>query len=231
MTIGGLALSGTILIFFLWLAWRFLRGAIQSLDFFWNVVRARRNHFNNIKPGPVALIGKVVSMQPLISEETGRKGVYLAYSADKWQAPATTSTGIVGQWLRAEQGEQAVPFEITDGNHLIKIDPHQATFLAPNLLKEFEYAGDRIRYSETLIEEGAEVLVIGQAEVQGGFEASSEYRGHSYQIVVAGKGKRNLEIVDTGGVILRATIQMCLRLSLLVLNVVVIGWLGWLIGK
>lgn len=174
-----------VLLVFLALAFVWLARATGRLVMLcWRAIRARRGGFDRLPTGPVALRGRVVSIDTLISPETGRKGVYLSYTADRWQRTATLG-GLVGQWIRAESDEQAAPFELTDGNASVLVDPHGAMVLVPlevSLVPQPD--SSLVNYREGIIEEDAELIVMGNAIQKGGFEASSPYRGHSYRSVI-----------------------------------------------
>jgi hypothetical protein len=173
---------------------RSLRAAWSSLRLWRAVARARSDEFAEVRPGPVALLGQAIAIEPLVSDETGRRGVYLAYSVDRWALSAGLG-GTTGQWLRAEEDEQAAPFELTDGSQSLLVDPRGAQILRPpGLTLEIAQPGGLLRYRESLIEERASLVVVGHAEAHGGFEPSAGYRGHGYRLTVTDGGRGDLTI-------------------------------------
>jgi nucleotide-binding universal stress UspA family protein len=181
-----------------WLAWWSGRAAWRTLRL-WRAVRsARADGFGDLAPGAVALRGTVVPIDPIVSEETGRRGVYLAYAVDRWQRGATIG-GVSGQWMRAEDDAEAAPFELTDGVASVLVEPAQAKVLhvRPLTVEVPERDGSPMRYHETMIEEGAEVVVVGHATARGGFDPSTAYRGHTLRTVVAA-GEGELVIAPCG---------------------------------
>jgi hypothetical protein len=182
-----------------WLAWRAARAAWRTLRLLRAVRRARDDAFGEISPGPVALRGTVVTIDPIVSEETGRRGAYLGYAVDRWQRGATIGV-VSGQWMRAEADAEAAPFELTDGLASVLVEPERARVLRvrPLTVEVPERDGSPMRYHETMIEEGAEVVVVGRAAARGGFDPSTAYRGHTLRTVVAA-GEGELVIASPRG--------------------------------
>jgi len=182
------------LIPFAWLGWRSLRAARPWFTLALACWRARRSGFDGIQPGPVALRGRTLGIDLLTSTETGRKGVYLGFSADRWDRSGMG--GLSGHWVRAEEDEEAAPFELVDAsNAAVLVDPEGARVLrAPVLEKELtQPGGGLVRYRERLIPEATELVVVGEAEAVGGFSPSEAYRGHGYRLVVK-QGKDGLTL-------------------------------------
>jgi len=193
------------------LARRSLLAARRSLRLWRAVAHARRSGFDDVRPGPVALRGQVLAIEPLISDETGRRGVYLSYSVDRWAVSAPLG-GTSGHWLRAEEKEEAAPFELTDGSRSVLVDPRGAQVLRPGgVTLELPQPGGVVRYSETLIEDHSEVVVIGHAEAHGGFEPSAGYRGHGYRLTVTDRGRGDLTIAPPTGLGRALALQMLAR--------------------
>jgi len=196
----------------LWLAWRALRAARTSLRLLRSLLRARDDDFSELSQGPVALRGRVVPIDTLLSEESGRRGVYIAHTVDRWQRGDAIGTMGGGSWIRAGEGEEAAPFELSDGETAVLVDPAGATFRVPYASGELDAAPTKIRYREAVLEEGAEVVVVGEASSQGGFEPSSAYRGHNLRMVVQTSARDGLLIATTRGLRLSTLLQLVVRL-------------------
>ncbi len=182
----------------LWLARRSLRAAAGNLRLLAAARRATPADFGHLAPGSVALRGRVVAIEPLTSAESGRRGVYLAWSADRWERTSTIG-GLSGQWLRTEEDAEAAPFELTDGEQTVLVDPRGARIRnLPVVARELQLPG-RVRYREQMIEDGAELLVIGHAEEHGGFPPSAGYRGHGFRLAVTDGGRGELTLAAPAG--------------------------------
>jgi hypothetical protein len=137
----------------------------------------------------VGLRGRVCPIDLLKAPYTGREGVYVAYTVERWdRTPNVLGHG--GQWLCTEHSEEATPFELTDGETMILVDPHRAEFLARSVRGAVE-ADPPLLFSEAVIEPDAELTVVGQLTEEGGFDPSAAYRGTSVRQVVAA-GSRGL---------------------------------------
>jgi len=162
-----------------------LRAGVNAVVRLHRGTSALRSGFADLTPGLVALRGRVVPIDPLVSAETGRVGVYLAYTADRWQKSASLG-GIAGHWVRAEADEAAAPFEVADGEASVLVDPKGARVLARESVAELSQPdGVVVCYRESLIEVGEEVLILGRASHHGGFDSSSAFRGHTFRVVVS----------------------------------------------
>lgn len=152
---------------------------------------ALKSGFNRLGSGTVALRGRVVPVDNMEAPESGQPCVYVSLTVDQWGRNATMG-GVTGQWLRMEDSEEAAPFQLTDGRHSVLVLPDSGRFQVQRLHKgqRLQQDGSLIRYSERLLQEGDEVLVMGQARPRGGFAPSEVYRGHNYRLVVdAGDGE------------------------------------------
>ncbi len=171
------------------------RAIWHGLRLVWASRYARQQGFHELKTGSVALRGKVVPLDALEAPETGRPCVYVSLTVDRWDKTATMG-GFSGQWLRMEDSEEVAPFKITDGTHSILVEPDGGRFHAlpaePGQRKQDD--GSEIRFTEQIIQEGDEVLVVGQAHQRGGFEPSAAYRGHNYRTVIS-RGDGELKVI------------------------------------
>ena len=208
----GLAVAIAATVPALWLGWWALRAVRSSLRLLRLLLRARDSAFSQLRSGPVALRGQVLPIDALESGESGRRGVYLAHTIDRWERGGAIGGVGGGSWLRAEQGEEAAPFELTDGESAVLVEPAGATFRVPYASGELEAAPTKIRYREAVLEEGAEVVVVGEASSQGGFEPSSAYRGHNLRMVVQTSARDGLLIATTRGLRLSTLLQLVVRL-------------------
>jgi hypothetical protein len=181
-----------------WLAWRSLRETRHWLRLALACRRTRRFGFDAIAPGPVALRGKALAIDLLTSAETGREGIFLGFSADRWDRSGMG--GLSGHWVREEEDEEAAPFELSDGTATVLVDPAGARAMrVPVVERELAQPdGALIRYREQLIGEGEELLVVGEARAIGGFSPSEAYRGHGYRVVVR-SGRDGLTLALPGG--------------------------------
>lgn len=182
------ALLGLLLVPALWLGWRAWLSILRALRLLWALARARRDGFGQLKPGRVPLLGQVLPIDPVVSPETGRRGVYLAYAADRWGSSTAIGT-LAGQWIPTEAQEEAAPFELTDGRDSLLVDPAGASFWVPEgRPREIEQPDGRlVRYTESMLEEQQPVLVVGRAREVGGFDPSAAYRGHTHRLVLAAR--------------------------------------------
>ena len=102
--------------------------------------------------------------------------------------------GLSGHWVREEDEEEAAPFELSDGERTVLVDPEGALVLrAPVSERELTTPGTLCRYRERLIAEGEELVVVGEAETVGGFDPSDAYRGHGYRLVMK-RGRNGLMV-------------------------------------
>ncbi len=195
-----------------------LPAAVRALT---SALSPRGLGFDSLEPGPVALRGRVAPIDPVISPETGEHGIYLTYAADEWGASHAVGR-LGGQWLRAEEAEDAAPFELTDGQHSVLVEPEGAEFRIKRdvWVKREQADGKLIRYNEGLIKEGDELLILGTCRVEGGFEPSSGYRGHNYRVVVAAP----MSISRPAGQAGRLGMQLAWRLAR-VLPLVMMIWI------
>lgn len=195
-----------------WFALRCLRALRHTLRVL-GAFRRRGRRLAELRPGTVALRGRAAAIDPLVAEESGRRGVYVAHSADRW-VRSTTMGGLSGQWMRAAQEEAAAPFDVTDGERSVLVEPEGATFaLSEPPTVVTEAGGAAIRYREAVIEDGDEVVVVGTARERGGFASSSEYRGHSYRLVIGRDpdGRVPLTVVRPQGMLGAFVLQALLR--------------------
>ncbi len=163
--------------------------ACRGLGLLMARINPRRERFDDLPPGKVALRGEVVPLDPLEAPETGQPCVYAAITVDRWDKNATMG-GFSGQWLRAEDSEEAAPFKITDGRNTVLVEPDGGQFHAEHVEtgERRQDDGSLIRYTERVIRPGDDVLVVGQARQRGGFEPSAAYRGHNYRTVISVAG-------------------------------------------
>lgn len=182
------------------LAWWTGRGALRGFRLAAAPLLARREGFDDLSTGRVILRGRVVALDTLQAPETGRPCVYFSITVDRWDKTATMG-GFSGQWLRTEDTEEAAPFKITDGTNAVLVEPDGGQFRLAHVEQGERWQDDdsQIRYWERVIQEGDEVLVLGQARERGGFEPSEAYRGHNYRTVVCA-GDGNLTVSGPPGV-------------------------------
>jgi hypothetical protein len=195
-----LALLALLLAPSLWLGWRARIPILRAARLLWALARARRDGFGRLRPGRVPLLGRVVPIDPVVSPETGRRGVYLAYAADRWGSSTVIGT-LAGQWIPTEHREEAAPFELTDGRDALLVDPSGASFLVPEgRPRQIEQPDGRlVRYTESMLEEQQQVLVVGRVRQVGGFDPSATYRGHTYRLVLAARDGDPLFLAAPGG--------------------------------
>lgn len=190
---------------------------------------ARRRGFHALRPGAVMLRGRVIPIDSLVSPETQRRCVYLEYTADRWEVTSTLGPG-TGHWQRAEADAEAAPFELTDGRRSVLVDPRGASFevAGTQIRQGVQQDGSAVRYSERIIGEGQEVLVLGWAAEEGGFEPSAGYRGHNYRTVVTRGPDPQLELVVAvpDGLLARTLLGVTLRAAAMAPLVI---WLGRLV--
>jgi hypothetical protein len=209
----GLAVAIAATVPALWLGWRALRAVRSSLRLLRLLLRARDSAFSQLRSGPVALRGQVLPIDALESGESGRRGVYLAHTIDRWERGGAIGGVGGGSWLRAEQGEEAAPFELTDGESAVLVEPTGATFRVPYVSGEVDAAPTQVRYREAVLEEGAEVVVVGDASPQGGFDPSSAYRGHNLRMVVQASARDGMLIAASRGLTSSTLLQLFVRLA------------------
>ena len=209
----GLAVAIAATVPALWLGWRALRAVRSSLRLLRLLLRARDSAFSQLRSGPVALRGQVLPIDALESGESGRRGVYLAHTIDRWERGGAIGGVGGGSWLRAEQGEEAAPFELTDGESAVLVEPTGATFRVPYVSGEVDAAPTQVRYREAVLEEGAEVVVVGDASPQGGFDPSSAYRGHNLRMVVQASARDGMLIAASRGLTASTLLQLFVRLA------------------
>lgn len=190
-------------------------------------IRPRQSGFDALEPGPVVLRGRVAPIDPVISPETGERGVYLTYTADEWGASVAIGR-LGGQWLRTEEAEEAAPFELTDGEHSVLVEPERAEFKISRdtWVKREQADGKLIRYNEGMVKEGDELLVMGTCRMEGGFDPSAGYRGHNYRVVVASADGAPLRISRPRGQVPSLALVLAWNLAK-ILPVVVVFWGVW----
>jgi hypothetical protein len=208
------------------LAWAVRAGRAARLLFselrtFLEVLDAKHDGFDELPHGRVALVGRVVPIDPVVSEESGRRGVYLRCVVDRLVRHTTFNlTG--GVWNREGEDAETAPFEITDGKRTVLVDPEGARFEVPlDEPAQFSRNGVLIRYAEAILEEGTEVLVVGEAAEEGGFEPSQTYRGHTLRTVMRA-GRDGLLVAHPSGFSLEIAFRIVWRL------LVVLGLIGCL---
>jgi len=209
----GLAVAIAATVPALWLGWWALRAVRSSLRLLRLLLRARDAAFSQLRSGPVALRGQVLAIDALESGESGRRGVYLAHTIDRWERSGAIGGVGGGSWLRAEQGEEAAPFELTDGESAVLVEPSGATVRVPFVSGELEAAPTRVRYREAVLEEGADVVVVGEAWPQGGFDPSSAYRGHNVRMVMQASARDGLLIAASRGLTWSTLLQLVVQLA------------------
>ncbi|MCA9669269.1 MAG: hypothetical protein KC503_26920 [Myxococcales bacterium] len=169
---------------------RATRGLRRSARRLSAVSRARREGFSEVRPGPVALRGVVEPIDLVRSGLSGKQGVYVRTTCERWDDLPNT-TGVGGKWVVAHRDEQAAPFELSDGHSAVLIDPEGAEFRVP--IRPGDSNDPELRYQEAVLVPGTEVVVVGEARHEGGFEPTSTYRGHTIGTVVA-RGRDGLFI-------------------------------------
>lgn len=214
----GMALLG------LGLAWwvgRGLRGTLSRL------LALRRGSHDRLETLPVGsylgLRGRVVAIDRIKSPHTDREAVYLERSEEVWDSTPNVM-GASGKWVAAAHTEEAAPFELTDGQRSILIDPSGAEVLAPVTRGGDPRAG--IRFTEEAIEPDAEVVVLGHLSEQGGFTPEGGYRGSPFRRVMA-DGERGLLIATPGKLVQRLAARLGLRGGLLLASLTLASLAVW----
>jgi hypothetical protein len=136
----------------------------------------------------LGLSGRVAAIDRIESPASGREAVYIDRTEEVWDSTPNVM-GAAGKWVCASHSEEAAPFELTDGERSILVDPEGA-----EVLGSISRGGDAgTRYTEETIEPGARIVVLGQVTEQGGFIPDGGYRGSPYRRVIAA-GPRGLLI-------------------------------------
>jgi len=173
----------------LWLAWRSGRRLADAAGQLRALRRGRRRRLDSLPVGRhVGLRGRVAAIDRIVSPATGREAVYIDRTEEVWDSTPNV-IGAAGKWVCTAHSEEAAPFELTDGERSILVDPEGAEVLGP-VIRGGE-AGTR--YTEELIEPGARIVVLGQVTEQGGFIPEGGYRGSPFRRVIAA-GRRGLLI-------------------------------------
>jgi len=167
----------------LWLGRRSLRAFSRGLRGLGVLRRGRGRALDGLPLGPVGVRGRVAAIDRLNGPHTGREGVYVRHTVEAWDTTPNIM-GAAGKWVCVEHGEEATPFEVTDGETAVLVDPHGAEVLADAVSGSHAQASPPLRYSEALLAADAEVVVLGEVTDQGGF-APAGYRGSPFRRVIA----------------------------------------------
>jgi hypothetical protein len=199
-TAGTTAIAAVIAVAALLLLWRAVRSLAREARLLVELGQARRR-FSDLPAGRVTLRGRVVPLdapittpfsgdddlagavppplavaEPLLRGPFGHAGgVYLAYHLDRWDS-APDSVGVSGRWVRERQDEVAIPFGLFDGQTTVAIDPEGARVMLP--AAETRLAEPGVRYCETTLVPGDEVVVRGVACPGDAPLAGGPYRQH-----------------------------------------------------
>jgi hypothetical protein len=175
----------------LWLGRRSLRVFARGLRGLAVLRRGRGRALDDLSLGAVGVRGRVVAIDRLSGPHTGREGVYVQHTVEAWDTTPNIM-GAAGKWVCIEHGEEATPFEVTDGETAMLVDPHGAEVLADAVSGNHAQASPPLRYTEALLPADAEVVVLGEVTDQGGF-APAGYRGSPFRRVIAA-GKSGLVV-------------------------------------
>jgi len=159
----------------------------------------------------LGLRGRVVAIDRIRSPHTDRDAVYIECIEEVWDNTPNV-IGAAGKWVAAAHSEEAAPFELTDGERSILVDPSGAEVLAPVTRGGEPQRG--MRFTEEVIEPDTEVIVLGHLTEQGGFTPEGGYRGSPFRRVMA-LGRRGLLIATPGQLYKRIASRLGLRGGLL----------------
>ncbi len=168
----------------------------------------------------MGLRGRVCPIDLLQGPYTGRQGVYLAYTVERWDRTPNV-LGYGGKWLCTEHSEEATPFELTDGETVVLVDPHRAEVRVRPVRGEVE-VDPPLLFSEAVIEPDTELTVIGQLTEEGGFDPSAAYRGTSVRPVVAA-GAGGLLLAPPGELARRLAAELLLGPASLLLGLLLLA--------
>jgi hypothetical protein len=167
--------------------------ALEAMRMVRAVRRSREGGLGPFTPGPAVVVGRVSSIDVIDSQVSGRSAVYLATDVDRWEEGPTT-LGHAGKWVRVSHTEEATPFEVTDGESVLLVDPEGAEVLAPVAVRRGRDDQTMMRYQEGAIEPGDEIMVSGVIREEGGFAPSATYRGTTMRPVLGSSARRQLLI-------------------------------------
>jgi hypothetical protein len=139
--------------------------------------------------------------------------VYVAHTVDQWQRGGAIGGVGGGAWVRSSEGEEAAPFELSDGEAAVLVEPAGATFRVPYVSGELDGLMSRLRYREALLEEGAEAVVVGEAMARGGFDPSSGYRGHNLRTVIEAGSRGELLVATARWLRASTLLELLVRLA------------------
>ena len=186
LLVWGLALGVTLAA--LWFGCRSTRLLRFSLRALRALRPGRGRPLGQLSPGSVGLRGRVSAIDRLESPHSGREGVYLRCTVETWDNTPNI-LGATGRWICSAHSEEATPFELTDGETAVLVDPHGAEVLAPALVGHRAGATPPGRFTEALIAPDEELVVLGELTEQGGFEPAVGYRGSPFRRVIVAGGR------------------------------------------
>jgi hypothetical protein len=139
----------------------------------------------------VILRGRVEPIDLVGSSLSEARGVYVRAQREEWRA-AATSVQLGGAFHVVDRVEEAAPFKIAAHGASVLVDPAQGVVDLPP--RTWVTEDGAVRCTETVLEPGADVIVIGRVRDEGGFEPSAGYRGVTTRPVM-GAGEHGLRIL------------------------------------
>jgi hypothetical protein len=165
--------------------------ARRGLDAAGAVLRRRTRAIGSIQGGPVELEGVVRATQGALTSPSGRACVAYRVKHERLVA-----SGKSAAWRTISEDLRAVRAEIRDASGACEVDLADTEILGP-VRREVVRGVPRARATETIVPDGATVLVIGEA-VSSGARSGEGYRDVRPQFAVRAFGGHSV-LVSTSG--------------------------------
>jgi hypothetical protein len=165
--------------------------ARRGLDATGAVLRRRTCAIGRIPGGPAELEGVVRATQGALTSPSGRPCV-----AYRIRHEALVASGKSAAWRTTAEDLRAVPAELRDASGACELDLADVEILGP-LRREVVRGAPRRRTTETIVPDGATVLVIGEA-IASGTRGGEGYRDARPQFTVRAFGGHSV-LVSTSG--------------------------------